>query len=111
MESTMTDAEILLAAVGPIEPDPRLARIREGAERADTELAAWLLADPERANSAGIVVIFANAMIRAAAKEPGEMLAKLYTFSYMLNALVEYVETGSSDWEGSPWDALAELVS
>ena len=91
-------------------PDERLARIREGAARADAELATWLLADPDRANNAAIVVMFATAMIRAAAAEPGEMLAKLYTFNAMLGAVVEYVETGHSSWEGSPWDALAALV-
>jgi hypothetical protein len=57
------------------------------------------------------VVIFANAMIRAAASEPAVMLDKLYTFTAMLGALVDYVETGSSEWEGSPWDALTALVS
>ena len=91
-------------------PDERLSRIREGAARADAELATWLLADPDRANNAAIVVMFATAMIRAAAAEPGEMLAKLYTFNAMLGAVVEYVETGHSSWEGSPWDALAALV-
>ena len=90
--------------------DERLSRIREGAARADAELATWLLADPDRANNAAIVVMFATAMIRAAAAEPGEMLAKLYTFNAMLGAVVEYVETGHSSWEGSPWDALAALV-
>lgn len=90
--------------------DQRLSRIREGAVRADAELATWLLADPDRANNAAIVVMFATAMIRAAAAEPGEMLAKLYTFNAMLGAVVEYVETGHSSWEGSPWDALAALV-
>ena len=90
--------------------DQRLARIREGAARADAELTTWLLADPDRANNAAIVVMFATAMIRAAAAEPGEMLAKLYTFNAMLGAVVESVETGHSSWEGSPWDALAALV-
>jgi hypothetical protein len=94
-----------------LDPDERLARIREGAARADAELATWLLADPDRANNAAIVVMFATAMIRAAAAEPAEMLAKLYTFNTMLGAVVEYVETGHSSWQGSPWDALAELVS
>lgn len=93
------------------QPDERLARIREGAARADAELATWLLADPDRANNAAIVVMFATAMIRAAAAEPAEMLAKLYTFNSMLGAVVEYVETGHSSWDGSPWDALAALVS
>ena len=96
-----------LSAIGV---DERLSRIREGAARADAELATWLLADPDRANNAAIVVMFATAMIRAAAAEPGEMLAKLYTFNAMLGAVVEYVETGHSSWEGSPWDALAALV-
>ena len=93
------------------ETDIRLARIRDGAAAADAALAAWLLEKPERANSAGIVVIFANAMIRAAAAEPAVMLDKLYAFASMLDALVEYVETGESSFEGSPWDALAGLVS
>jgi hypothetical protein len=92
--------------------DARLERIREGAAAADQALADWILANPERASGAGaIVVIFGNAMIRAAASEPGAMLDKLYTFTMMLDALVEYVETGTAEWEGSPWDALTALVS
>jgi hypothetical protein len=106
MESAMSEVVTTSETV-----DVRLERIRAGADAADAALAAWLLERPERANSAGIVVIFANAMIRAAAAEPEVMLDKLYTFASMLDALVEYVETGESSWQGSPWDALAGLVS
>ena len=117
MESAMSDETYPGPGDWPAEVTPdgiediRLARISAGALAADAELAKWLLADPDRANSAGIVVIFANAMIRAAAAEPAVMLDKLYTFASMLDALCEYVETGASSWEGSPWDALAGLVS
>jgi hypothetical protein len=100
MESTMSEIE-----------DIRLERIRAGATKADEALAAWILAEPERANSAGIVVIFATSMIRAAQQEPAAMLDKLYTFSTLLDALVEYVETGETTYTENPFDALAELAS